>query len=44
MIATGWSSVCWNLGIEPFLVASSLAGIVAQRMVRRICPECARPV
>ncbi len=33
-----------DLGIEPFLVASSLAGIIAQRMVRRICPECARPV
>jgi general secretion pathway protein E len=33
-----------DLGIEPFLVASSLAGIVAQRMVRRICPECARLV
>jgi general secretion pathway protein E len=33
-----------DLGIEPFLVASSLCGIVAQRMVRRICPECARLV
>jgi general secretion pathway protein E len=33
-----------DLGIEPFLVASSLAGIVAQRMVRRVCPECSRPV
>jgi general secretion pathway protein E len=33
-----------DLGIEPFLVASSLSGIVAQRMVRRICPECARAV
>jgi type II secretory ATPase GspE/PulE/Tfp pilus assembly ATPase PilB-like protein len=33
-----------DLGIEPFLLASSLTGIVAQRMVRRICPECARPV
>jgi general secretion pathway protein E len=32
-----------DLGIEPFLVASSLAGVVAQRMVRRICPECASP-
>jgi general secretion pathway protein E len=32
-----------DLGIEPFLIASSLAGVVAQRMVRRICPECARP-
>ena len=33
-----------DLDIDPFLVASSLAGIVAQRMVRRVCPECARPV
>ena len=33
-----------DLGIEPFLVASSLAGVVAQRMVRRVCPECSRPV
>jgi general secretion pathway protein E len=33
-----------DLGIDPFLVASSLTGIIAQRMVRRICPECARPV
>jgi general secretion pathway protein E len=33
-----------DLGIEPFLVSSALAGIVAQRMVRRICPDCARPV
>ncbi|HSW56953.1 MAG TPA: GspE/PulE family protein [Dehalococcoidales bacterium] len=33
-----------DLGIEPFLVVSSLSGIVAQRMVRRICQECARPV
>jgi general secretion pathway protein E len=33
-----------DLGVDPFMVASSLAGIVAQRMVRRICPECARPV
>jgi general secretion pathway protein E len=33
-----------DLGIDPFLVASSLTGIVAQRMVRRICPECAKPV
>jgi general secretion pathway protein E len=33
-----------DLGIEPFLVASSLAGIIAQRMVRRVCPECARLV
>jgi general secretion pathway protein E len=33
-----------DLGIEPFLVSSALAGVVAQRMVRRLCPECARAV
>ncbi|HET6478287.1 MAG TPA: GspE/PulE family protein [Dehalococcoidales bacterium] len=31
-----------DLGIEPFLVASALIGVVAQRMVRRICPDCAQ--
>ncbi|MDZ4245989.1 MAG: ATPase, T2SS/T4P/T4SS family [Dehalococcoidia bacterium] len=31
-----------DLGIEPFLIASALVGIVAQRMVRCICPRCAR--
>ncbi len=30
-----------DLGIEPFLIASSLIGVVAQRMVRRICMYCA---
>ncbi|MFO7636059.1 MAG: GspE/PulE family protein [Clostridia bacterium] len=29
-----------DMGIEPFLVASSVVGVVAQRLVRRICPEC----
>ncbi len=31
----------FDLGIPPFLVASSLIGIVAQRLVRRPCPACA---
>ena len=31
-----------DLGIEPFLVASALIGVIAQRMVRRVCPECAQ--
>ncbi len=31
-----------DLGIEPFLVASALIGVVAQRMARRICPDCAQ--
>ncbi|HEY3064479.1 MAG TPA: type II/IV secretion system protein [Methylomirabilota bacterium] len=30
-----------DLGIEPFLVASSVVGILAQRLVRRVCPACA---
>lgn len=29
-----------DMGIEPYLVASSVVGIVAQRLVRRICPRC----
>jgi type IV pilus assembly protein PilB len=29
-----------DMGIEPYLTASSLIGVVAQRLVRRICPEC----
>ncbi len=29
-----------NMGIEPFLISSSLLGVVAQRLIRRICPEC----
>ncbi|HWR43655.1 type II secretion system ATPase GspE [Sporomusa sp.] len=29
-----------DMGIEPFLVASSVLGIVAQRLVRVICPDC----
>jgi type IV pilus assembly protein PilB len=33
----------FDLGIQPFLVASSLLGIVAQRLVRRPCPFCAVP-
>lgn len=33
-----------DMGIEPFLVASSLVGLLAQRLVRRPCYACARPV
>lgn len=29
-----------DMGIEPYLVSSSLVGIVAQRLVRKICPQC----
>ncbi|WNF21890.1 ATPase, T2SS/T4P/T4SS family [Mesobacillus jeotgali] len=30
-----------DMGVEPFLVASSLTGIVAQRLVRKVCRDCA---
>jgi general secretion pathway protein E len=33
-----------DLGVEPFLVSSALIGVVAQRMVRRLCPHCGRTV
>ena len=29
-----------DLGVEPFLVASALRGVVAQRLVRQVCPHC----
>jgi type IV pilus assembly protein PilB len=29
-----------EMGVEPFLVAASVTGIVAQRLVRRVCPHC----
>jgi type II secretion system protein E len=32
-----------EMGIEPFLVASSIEGVLAQRLVRKICPRCKEP-
>jgi len=32
-----------DLGVEPFLLSSAVIGIVAQRMVRRVCPYCSQP-
>jgi general secretion pathway protein E len=29
-----------DMGVEPYLLASSLLGVLAQRLVRRLCPEC----
>jgi len=29
-----------DLGIEPFLITSAMVGIIAQRLVRRVCPHC----
>ncbi|MEN8141620.1 MAG: GspE/PulE family protein [Thermodesulfobacteriota bacterium] len=33
-----------ELGVQPFLVASTMLGALAQRLVRRICPECQEEV
>lgn len=33
-----------DMGIEPFLISSSLLMVVAQRLVRKICPTCKKPV
>lgn len=32
-----------DVGIEPFLIASTLASVVGQRLVRTLCPDCSRP-
>lgn len=32
-----------DMGIEPFLVASSVEAVMAQRLVRTLCPHCSRP-
>jgi len=42
--AVGVVSRLLDLGVEPFLVSSALIGVVAQRMVRCVCPKCSRPV
>jgi type IV pilus assembly protein PilB len=41
--AAGAMSRLINLGVAPFLVASSLLGAVAQRLIRTTCPDCKQP-
>lgn len=38
--AAGAVSRLLDMGIEPFLIASSVEGLIAQRLVRVLCPEC----
>ncbi|MDD3049150.1 MAG: GspE/PulE family protein [Bacilli bacterium] len=33
-----------DMGVEPYMVASSLVGVVAQRLMRTVCPHCAKKV
>jgi general secretion pathway protein E len=41
--ASGAVARMLDLGVEPYLLASSLLGVLAQRLVRRICPNCRVP-
>jgi type II secretory ATPase GspE/PulE/Tfp pilus assembly ATPase PilB-like protein len=33
-----------NMNLEPFVIASALRLVLAQRLIRRLCPDCKRPV
>jgi type IV pilus assembly protein PilB len=33
-----------DMGIEPFLISSSVVGVIAQRLVRKICPKCKKRI
>lgn len=33
-----------NMGLEPFLIASALRLVLAQRLLRRLCPKCRKPM
>ncbi|MBI3045859.1 MAG: Flp pilus assembly complex ATPase component TadA [Betaproteobacteria bacterium] len=41
--AVGALSRMMEMGVEPYLLSSALAGVVAQRLVRRVCPTCSAP-
>jgi type II secretory ATPase GspE/PulE/Tfp pilus assembly ATPase PilB-like protein len=38
--AAGAAARCIDMGLEPFLLTSAVTGIVAQRLVRKVCPHC----
>jgi len=42
--ALGGISRLVDMGVEPFLVAASVRAFLAQRLVRRLCPACKKPV
>ena len=41
--APGAITRLYNLGIEPYLVGASIAGVLAQRLVRKLCQACKEP-
>ncbi|WP_411828011.1 GspE/PulE family protein [Luteolibacter sp. AS25] len=42
--AVGAVSRLIDMGVEPFLVSASVRGVLAQRLVRRLCKHCAKPI
>ncbi|GMW01300.1 MAG: general secretion pathway protein GspE [Candidatus Hydrogenedentota bacterium] len=42
--AAGVFSRLLDMGVEPYLISSSINGVLAQRLVRCVCMSCARPV
>ena len=40
--ASAFMRLC-NMGVEPFLVSSTVEGVMAQRLVRRLCQDCREP-
>ena len=41
--ATGAIARLEDMGVKPFLLSAALRGVLAQRLVRKICPRCRRP-
>ena len=41
--ASGAFTRLMDMGVEPYLVASAVEGVVAQRLVRRLCADCRKP-
>jgi len=41
--AAGAITRLMDMGVEPFLLASSLIGVIGQRLVRRLCQQCKKP-
>ncbi len=41
--AAGSTTRLVDMGVEPFLIASSLLGVIAQRLIRRVCVKCRAP-
>ncbi len=40
--AAGTVTRMTDMGVEPYLLSEALAGIIAQRLVRKLCPDCKR--